>query len=284
MKQLITTLSFALICVTAFAQGEDNTKTGIVLENRDKITIEARRSSMNFDEIEASRALRLVVEERTTGNIIVRAPQSIMPYVSLKVSDGTLHATLLPGVPVSRNSNVVAEIYLPYNGRIKEISTSSAARVIVKPTISCEDLDLEASGASVIEIKASVKECSIDASGASTIKADITATEFDMELSGASTATLSGEIANSDVEVSGASNLRAENLHSATLDLECSGASKANAAAKVCSAEASGASLITVECQQLLNASAMGASTIRYSGDCRVNIINNRGASSISKK
>ena len=190
MKRLIATLSFTLICVTAFAQGEDNTKTGIVLENRDKITIEARRSSMNFDEIEASHALRLVVEERTTGNIIVRAPQSIMPYVSLKVSDGTLHATLLPGVPVSRNSNVVAEIYLPYNGRIKEISTSSAARVIVKPTISCEDLDLEASGASVIEIKASVKECSIDASGASTIKADITATEFDMELSGASTATL----------------------------------------------------------------------------------------------
>lgn len=284
MKRVLTALLFALLCVTAFAQGEETTKTGVLLENKHKIVVEARRSSMEFNKIEVSRAIRLIVEERTTGNIIVRAPQSVVPFVSLKVSDGTLRATLLPGTPVSRNSNVVAEVYVPYNCRINKIKTSSAARVIVKPTLSCKELELEALSASVIEVKAGTEECSIEASGASTIKTELATDEFDMELSGASVATLSGQITDGDIEVSGASTLRAEKLRAAKLDLECSGASKANALAVVCTAKASGASAITVECLQQLSISASGASTIQYSGDCEVNTISNTGASSIRKK
>ena len=239
---------------------------------------------MDFNEIEVSKAIRLIVEERTTGNIIVRAPQSVIPYVSLKVKDGTLHATLLSGVLVSRKSNVVAEVYVPYNGKINEITTSSAARVIVKPTISCKELDLEASSASVIEVTASAEEVSIDASGASTIKAELATDNLDFDLSGASTATISGQVSDAEMEISGASTLRAEKLRAAVIDLECSGASKAAILGLQCTAEASGASAIMVECLQLLNASASGASSIIYSGDCQVNTISNTGASSIRKK
>ncbi|MBE6198187.1 MAG: DUF2807 domain-containing protein [Rikenellaceae bacterium] len=286
MKRIVCAIALATLCATSFAQneGETNTKTGIVLANEHKIVMEARRSAMDFNEIEVSKAIRLIVEERTTGNIIVRAPQSVIPYVSLKVKDGTLHATLLSGVPVSRKSNVVAEVYVPYNGKINEITTSSAARVIVKPTISCKELDLEASSASVIEVTASAKEVSIDASGASTIKAELATDNLDFDLSGASTATISGQVSNAEMEISGASTLRAEKLRAAVIDLECSGASKAAIIGLQCTAEASGASAIMVECLQLLNASASGASSIIYSGDCQVNTISNTGASSIRKK
>jgi len=286
MKRIVCAIALATLCATSFAQneGETNTKTGIVLANEHKIVMEARRSAMDFNEIEVSKAIRLIVEERTTGNIIVRAPQSVIPYVSLKVKDCTLHATLLSGVPVSRKSNVVAEVYVPYNGKINEITTSSAARVIVKPTISCKELDLEASSASVIEVTASAKEVSIDASGASTIKAELATDNLDFDLSGASTATISGQVSNAEMEISGASTLRAEKLRAAVIDLECSGASKAAIIGLQCTAEASGASAIMVECLQLLNASASGASSIIYSGDCQVNTISNTGASSIRKK
>ena len=270
--------------VDVATDGETNTKTGIALANEHKIVMEARRSAMDFNEIEASKAIRVIVEERTTGNIIVRAPQSVMPYVSLKVKDGTLYATLLSGTPVSRRSNLLAEVYVPYNGKINEITTSAAARVIVKPTISCEELDLEATSASVIEVTAAAKEVSIDASGASTIKAVLTADDLDIDLSGASVATLTGQVTDAEIDLSGASTLRAENMRTATLDLECSGASKASAIGVQCTAQASGASAINVECLQLLNASASGASSIIYSGDCQVNIISNTGASSIRKK
>ncbi len=270
--------------VDVVTDGETNTKTGIALANEHKIVMEARRSAMDFNEIEVSKAIRLIVEERTTGNIIVRAPQSVIPYVSLKVKDGTLHATLLSGTPVSRRSNLLAEVYVPYNGKINEITTSAAARVIVKPTISCKELDLEATSASVIEVTAAANEVSIDASCASTIKAVLTADDLDIDLSGASVATLTGQVTDAEIDLSGASTLRAEKLRTATLDLECSGASKASAIGVQCTAQASGASAINVECLQLLNASASGASSIIYSGDCQVNIISNTGASSIRKK
>ena len=270
--------------VDVVIDGEANTKTGIALANEHKIVMEARRSAMDFNEIEASKAIRVIVEERTTGNIIVRAPQSVIPYVSLKVKDGTLYATLLSGTPVSRRSNLLAEVYVPYNGKINEITTSAAARVIVKPTISCKELDLEATSASVIEVTAAAKEVSIDASGASTIKAVLTADDLDIDLSGASVATLTGQVTDAEIDLSGASTLRAEKMRTATLDLECSGASKASAIGVQCTTQASGASAINVECLQLLNASASGASSIIYSGDCQVNIISNTGASSIRKK
>lgn len=284
MKRFTATLLLTLLCVTTFAQGTENTKTGIAIENEHKIVVEARRSSMNFEEIEVSHAIRLIVEERTTGNIIVRAPQSVMPFISLKVKDNTLYATLLSGTPVSRNSNVIAEVYVPYNGRIEEITTSAAARVIVKPTISCNELELKASSSSVIEVKAGAKEVSIDAVGASTIKAELACDKLESEMSGASTAILAGQVTKAEIELSGASTLQGKKLRAANLELECSGASKANALAVVCTASASGASGIDVECLQQLNASASGASSITYSRECAINIISNTGASSIRKK
>lgn len=284
MKRFIIAVIATIVSVSAFAQEADNTKTGILLADKHKIVVEARRSTMNFNEINASKAIRVTVEERTTGNIIVRAPQSVMGYVSLEVRDNTLYATLLPGAPISRNSNVVADIYVPYNGQINEITTYSAARVIVKPTISCNELDLDAYSASVIDVKASAKEVSIEASKASHIKAELATDDLDCEFSGASAITLLGQVTDADIEISGASTLRAEKLRAAELEIECSGASKAYVLGVNCTTKASGASHINVECLSMLNATASGASSIIYSGDCVVNTISNTGASSIRKK
>ncbi len=284
MKRIISIATAILFCATTFAQEADNSKTGIVLANEHKIVMEARRSTMNFNEINASKAIRVIVEERTTGNIIVRAPQSIIPYVSLTVKDKTLYATLLSGVPVSRNSNILAEVYVPYNGQLNEITTWSAARVIVKPTIASKELDLEASGASVIEIKSGAQEVSIDATGASQIRAELATNDLDVEFSGASIVALSGHVEYADIEMSGASTLHADKLRAANLELDCSGASKAYVLGVNCTAKASGASKVVAECLSTLNASASGASSILYIRDCQVNILHNSGSSSIRKK
>lgn len=286
MKKLFITLSLVALAATVIAQNEGltNTKTGIRLANEHKIVVEARRSSMNFSEIEVEGAIRLIVEERTEGNIIIRAPQSVVPYVSLKVNDGKLSASLLRGAPLLRTSNIAAEVYIPYNGRINDIETSSAARVIVKPTLSCHELDLDATSASVIEVSVSAAEVNIEASGASSIKAEVAATKLETEFSGATVVTLSGQVGEAEIDLSGASTLRAEKLRASHLELECSGASKANALAVVCDGEASGGSAIFVECLQMLNATASSASSITYSGNCKVNIISNTGASSIRQK
>ena len=284
MKRIFLALMVLVCCLPTMAQEVETSKRGVALATEYKIVVEARRSSMNFSEIDVEGAIRLVVESRTTGNIIVRAPQSLIPYISLTVSGGELKAKILAGAPASRRSNIVAEVYIPYNGRINNISTSAAAQVVVEPTISCNELELNATSASVIEVSAGTQEASIEASGASQIRATLAADELDAEFSGASTATLSGQVKDADIEVSGASTLRADKLRAANIDIECSGASKASVLGINCSTKSYGASKVVVESLAILNASAPGASTIVYSGECQVNILRNSGASSIYKK
>lgn len=263
MKRFISTISLVMLCVVAF--GQESTKTGILLENEHKIVVEARRSTMDFNEIEVANAIRLIVEERTDGNIIVRAPQSVMPFVSLEVKDKTLYARLLAGAPVYRNSNLAAEVYIPNNGRIKEIETRSAARVIVKPTLVAQEVELKANGASAIEAK-------------------LSSSKLEAELSGASTMKLSGVVIDADIEASSASTLKAAKLQAKHLELECSSASSAEVSAAICDIEASSVSTVEVECSQQLKASASSGSSITYSGDCQIITQSSTGASSIRKK
>lgn len=260
-------------------------KTGVVLKGEHEVVMEARRSSMQFDEVEVSRAIRLTIEERTTGNIIIRAPRSVMPYVSLSVKGGTLYATLLSGAPIARTSNVVAEVYIPNNGRIKELSASASARIIVEPELLGEELELNASSASAIEVKSRTREISIEASGASFVKAAVAISELDIDLSGASKVEASGSSSQTEVEVSGASTAQMGGLKSGNMTAEVSGASKAifdcinNA--KI---SASSASKVDVHCNGTLTLQASSASTIGYEGNCKVNITSKTGASSIRKK
>lgn len=260
-------------------------KTGVALNGKHEVVMEARRSSMNFDEVEVSRAIRLTIEERTTGNIIIRAPRSIMPYVSLSVKGETLYATLLSGAPISRNSNVVAEVYIPNNGRINELSASASARIIVEPKLLCEELELNASSASVIEVKSQTSELSIEATSASVVKAEVATSELDIDLSGASKVEVSGSSRRTEVEASGASIVQMGALTSGVIAAEVSGASKANIkGVELAEVSASGASKVNIFGDGILNLRASGASKISYEGNGKVNIISNTGASSITKK
>lgn len=281
MKRITTIIILLALALTASAQ---DTKTGVALKSQHKVVMEARRSNMNFNEIDVVGAIRLIVEERTSGNIIVRAPQSVVPYVLLSVEDGTLHASLLSGVEVSRSSDIVAEVYIPNNGKINDIEAVASARIIVKPTLLANELDIDATGASQIEFKSHAHEISIDAAGGSTIDAEVATAELTIELTGASTLKMKGNATDGDFEIAGASTILSPELLVSTLDVECVGASRAKVYATNCDAEASGASSIDIECQTLLNASATGASTITYSGECKVNTISETGASTIRKK
>lgn len=250
-----------------------------------KIVMKALKSSMNFEKIEVSRCIKLVVEDRTDGNIVVRANEAIMPYVELTVAKGTLKATISDKCTIRRKfGDVVTEVYIPNNGRIRSIDAGGASSVFVKPLLSTRTLDLDASGASRIELTADADETSIDISGASKIKADISGTKCDIDISGASTLNLSGSVRSGAADVSGASKINASDMKFDSLSVEVSGASTAYVSATKCIVDASGASKADVYCDGVLSAEASAASSIRYSGDCRTNHLSSSGASSIKKK
>lgn len=264
-------------------------------EDADQYTIvmEPRSSRMDFDEVEVSGGVRLIVEERTEGNIIIRAQKHLLEYVTLYVSDNTLHAGLrLPKgghrhsyrlIKLGAPSRLV-EIYVPNNGRINEITASGASSVKIVPTLSAAELDIEASGASTISLSTNSPKVSIDLSGASTLKIDAQINSMDADVAGASTLKCYGSLSGRfEAEVSGASTLTADEFAAHTLELEVTGASSAKAKCDIGIVEVSGASGATIECSTSLNASASSASTVRYKGDCNVNLRSVTGASSIKK-
>lgn len=270
---------------TVTDDGEEYYEPAVTTKNG-KIVMQAHKSSMNFEKIDVSRCIKLTVEDRTDGNIIVRANESMMPYVELSVAKGVLKAKISDKIKTFKTQEgIIAEIYIPNNGRIRSIKASAASSVKVQPMLQVAgELDIEASGASRIEVNANAGETEIECSGASHVVADIYGSKCEVDLSGASKMSLSGSAGKGEVDVSGASVFSASDMKFESLSIDISGASKANANATKCIVEVSGASKAEVYCDGVLSAEASGASSLRYSGDCTATHLSSSGMSSIKRK
>lgn len=283
MKRILLSVFAAASLFTATAA--DKTAEAAAPKTSGRIVMEARKSNMEFSTVKVMRGIRLVIDDRTEGNIIVRADANIMPYVEMSVKDGEFNAKISEKVRHLTGS-YTAEVHIPNNARINKISVMGASSVIVKPVLYAPKLDLSATGASKIEvINAKVEsEADIDCMGASTVKVGLTADECEIHISGASTATLAGSADKCEVEVVGASKLNAAEFVCKILEAEVSGASTIAVAGADCDIEAVGASKAKVNCSGRLEATAAGASTIIYTGDCTVAKASNVGASTIKKQ
>jgi hypothetical protein len=101
---------------------------------------------------------------------------------------------------------------------------------------------------------------------------------------GAAKATINGSATEAEFDICGASTLKAAEFKVSQLKSDISGASMANLSADMADIEVSGASNAHIDYSTLLKADAAGASSIRYTGKCQVNIENNSGASKIKRE
>ncbi|MGN0006853.1 MAG: GIN domain-containing protein [Alistipes sp.] len=289
MKRLLLS---ALAAASLFTATAATAATGNQTDKNNNVVMEARRSTMNFHEIDVTHAIKLIIDDRSEGNIIIRATKDIMPYVDVTVKDGKLYARLVDEfrkkrktVVVNNNTRYSAEVHIPNNGRISEISATGAACVIAKPTLVATNLELEATGAAQILLAADVNgKADIDCAGASSIKATLNAAECELEIAGASSATLSGSTQKCDIKVAGASKMNAGDFKCHTLEASVVGASLIVATGTTCNLQAAGASKATIHCDGTLSAEAIGASKIIYSGNCTIIKASNSGASKIQKQ
>lgn len=249
----------------------------------DEIVMEARQSAMQFGSIRVMKRIRLIVENRTDGNIVIRASRRAMPLVELAVKDGILTADVENSHLLQRND--VIEVYIPNNKQITSISTSQASSVTVRPQLSIDGgLSIDTSGASTVTLSANAARVAIDASGASRVELTTVCDSLRGDISSASTLSLSGKTAQANIKISGASLLRGSDFDADQLDLQVSSASSAIAKARSCNVEASGTSKANIECSEHLSASASSASSITYSGNCQLILESTSGASSIKKQ
>ena len=101
---------------------------------------------------------------------------------------------------------------VPYNGNIRKLEASSAAKIEAKTLFTGRMLEIEASSAARIRVDAQVETCEIDASSSAKVVAQIDADRLEADASSASSILLQGAVQKAVFEASSAALIDARKL------------------------------------------------------------------------
>jgi hypothetical protein len=119
------------------------TGSGNIIEKEIKLSGE-------YSTIYVSRAVKVIMENRSDNKVVISADDNVMEYVVCKVEGGKLTATI--DNKINSISNVNVKIYLPKSEKIDKISTASGGEAHIYPTIKTTSLTIESSSGSKVDI------------------------------------------------------------------------------------------------------------------------------------
>ena len=204
------------------------------------------RDIKSFAELDISSALEVHFRQDSALSLTIEADENLQEYIIVRNDGDRLEIHTESGYNVDPSFGSRVRIYVTAPS-VESIRISGASNLISDATITVNNL-------------------SIDLSGASEADLDIRSPETDLDISGASSAKLRGETRNLTVSGSGASHARCFDFRSENVSVDVSGATSAEVYASV-----------------NVNASASGASKVRYRGGGKVETSKSSGASSIDK-
>lgn len=138
-----------------------------------------------FDRIDAARAVKVVITDKTSGKIIIAADDNVMDYVVVEANGGRLTATI--DKSINNLSNADVTVTVPANGSIRALDASSASKI--NASVEAVSCSVEASSASKITLKGSAAKCTADLSSAAKLSAgDFVAAECSVNTSSAAKA------------------------------------------------------------------------------------------------
>ncbi|MCD6092328.1 MAG: DUF2807 domain-containing protein [Bacteroidales bacterium] len=204
--------------------------------------IEQTRNMHGFHGIDVGGAFEITLIKATKEKVVLEIDDNLMPYVTTKVFGGILE------IDNKRDFRDPSKLKVTiYYKSIDEIDLSGAASIYSDDVLTTESFEIEASGASEIQLKLDIESLEADFSGASKIA-------------------FSGRAKSAVIETSGATVYKA-------LDLETDN----------CEIDASGAAVARIWVTGKLELEASGASSIRYKGSPSIDLIDISGASSVRK-
>ena len=204
--------------------------------------VKQERDVNSFTKIKVGSAIHLSVSLGESESLVFEAENEVLPKLKSEIKNGVLHI-FLDG-SVNNSKEIKAFVTLK---SITGLTATGASKVNFTSMVSCEKLEIDANGASYIEIELKAKEISLGSHGASSVK-------------------ISGSSALFVADVDGASSLKAADLKAETVEIRASGAASAS-----------------VNASQKLIGAASGAATIRYSGDPKDKNVKVSGSSTIKK-
>jgi len=224
------------------------------------------RSASDFTGINASSVFNIIVSKGNTESLTIEADDNVMQYVRSEVKNGVLYLyidnskqfrniKILKASIVMKNLDKVTlsgackltanDLFTPEKFKI-DCSGASSMDVNLNTDI----LNIEASGASKIQIKAKVAgDTNLSISGASKIQGELKTANLELSSSGVCSVELSGSAINFKINMSGVSKIMTEDFIVRTANVKLSGSSK-----------------ITVNATVTLKVNASGASSVSYKG------------------
>ncbi len=159
------------------------------IKGSDNIISKSITLDKEYSKIEASRGVKVEIEERPGNEVIIWANDNVMEYVVFEVEDGELKVSIDDDINSLNNVRVI--VSLPNNNNITKINVSSAAKLQVKPEQNVKALVLQASSAGEITFaRANVESFSVAVSSAGDVQGVIKADNGLIEASSAADVTL----------------------------------------------------------------------------------------------
>lgn len=212
-----------------------------------------------FDEVSASRAVKVVLIEGTAHELTVEADDNLIDYITVRVKDGELKIGI--DSKIKTTSAIHATVTVPTDGRIKSLNASSAAEIRTQDLILTNgEIDLDASSAATIDVQFQGTKLEADASSAAQIRVAATTDECTVEASSAAKIMLSGSARFCEADLNSAAKLTGEEFVVQNYEIEVSSAANAN-----------------IHCIGRLDAHASTGGSIIYTGDCTADIRTSTG-------
>jgi hypothetical protein len=262
-KQILTLLSvIALLAIPVFSGCN-------IVESGEVITQE--EDYIDFTRVDIGSAFDAEIIKSDSFSVTIKADESFIDYIVVSKEGDTLVINLKPHHLFTDftlgSKTLEAEINMP---TIEGLIVSGATKATASGFKSSEDLDIEVSGASTLNLEdIEARDVEFNVSGASTLKGTLISTgDAELEVSGASKVELEGSASFLELDGSGASTIElGEFPLSGDADVKLSGASKA-----------------TVNLKEMLDCTLSAASSLYFIGNPTMGDIDISGASTIKHK
>jgi hypothetical protein len=203
------------------------------------------RTVGSFASIDVEGNMNVYVKQDSSSSVRVVADEDLMQYIIIEADGNTLHIKPKNGANLRSSQGI--KVYVS-NLSYKNFEVSGASDIYSENKITSNE------------------EIVIEVTGASSVEMELHSPSVDADLTGASSVTLRGETKKFTADASGASGIRCFQLMTEETDVEVSGASHAKVFASI-----------------KISSTASGASGVEYKGNPSLSGESISGASSVRK-
>lgn len=147
------------------------------------VKTETRNVSENFTKVRGSAGLDVYLTKGSTASIKVEADENLHEIISTEISNGKLHITTADHTNIGKAK--AKKVYVTYVS-LDEIASSSGADVIVNGVLEAENLTLDSSSGSDLDVEVFAKTLYIDCSSGADIKVSGRASQLNADASSGS--------------------------------------------------------------------------------------------------